>query len=120
MKTTIPKNSGPDYGLVFTMGTWKCHFSRDSKRYYRSLKTTDRETARERRDALYAALAAAGAAPPDRRAVVRPDDDSGIYRTKPSYAVKIHGVHIGTAPTRELARRLKREYLLTQSDNLTQ
>lgn len=113
MKTTIPKNSGPDYGLLFTQGGYRASFTRNGKRHYRVLKTTDLATARERRDALYAALTAAGATPPDNRMDVKPDDDGGIYKTKPRWTVKIHGHHVGSYATKAQARAAKLEYLKT-------
>ena len=111
MKTTIPKPRTPDSGLIFTQGVWKCHFTRAGKRHYRSLRTTDKSIARDRRDALYASLRAAGATVPDTRLPLDPDDERGIYRVKP-YLVRLHGVHVGNYETREEAVAAKREYLL--------
>lgn len=112
MKTTIPKPLGPDFGLVFTQGVWKAHFTRAGKRHYRSLRTVDKDTARDRRDALYASLRAAGATHPDTRRPLDPDDERGIYRVKP-YLVRLHGVHVGNYETHAEAVAAKREYLRT-------
>jgi hypothetical protein len=109
MKTTIPKPRTPDTGLSFYKkgNTYRAEYSTDGVRRYRTLRTDDIAIARERRDAFYAELVAAGATYPDRRMEVDPDDDRGIYPAT-GFTLRIHGKHIGYYKTREQAREAKR------------
>lgn len=113
MKTTFPKPLTPDSGLVLVKGVYKATFTRNGRRLYRTLRTSDITVARERRDALYSALSAAGAATPKREMkTAQPGDSTWIYRRKPFF-VRVGKTRIGDYDTFEEAQVARDAHLRT-------
>lgn len=106
---TIPRPRSLDTGLTFApaSNTYRAEYTDDGKRRYRTLRTPDIAIARERRDAFYAELTAAGATYPDRKMKVSAEDYRGIYPAT-GFNLRIHGKHIGYYRTIEDARAAKR------------
>ncbi len=116
--TLIPRTPFPKSGLILSRGTYKAEYSKLGKRHYRSLGTLDPDLARERRDAFYKELRAAGAliagspeAKEARRQGITADSDYGITEIKKPFVVKIGKEYLGTYRTRAEALEVRNRHL---------
>jgi hypothetical protein len=117
--TYIPKTRpGGNDGLVLVRGVYHAAYETDGRRRRVSLGTDNPKEARRRRDEFYALLTAKGAVAvsgkADRTLLEALAGDPGHYiRERDAYVVNVQGVHVGTAPDKKTALKLRDEYLAT-------
>ena len=111
--TIIPKVTKPNSGITLARGTWRYLVTENGKKRYRSLRTSDVELARIKRDDLYASLQATGATvsrTPEsidrlRHSIDPTHPTRYIHKVhvRQPYKVVIGGTVIGHYPTRDAA-----------------
>jgi len=122
--TTIPPTT-PDgnEGLrLSSTGIWQAKFERDGRERTRSTGARDLPAARIARDAIYAELAAAGAAVVHGKAQrsllrARANPEGMAYITRrPPWVTTVQGKFLGAFESAEEARAARNEYLGITSD----
>lgn len=98
-------------------GKWSALYYVDGKLRRVSLKTTERVYALKARNKFFAQLKKEGAVtkkPRSREDKLADNPDLYVYQRKPFF-IKIDGVYVGDADTAKEARKMRDEYIQTQS-----